>query len=182
MGKYIINIENEDMITNGHIVIPLEVCVQGNEEKIKFNCEVTNDLTLYTEPDLEQVKKEAYENGYENGFVAGHLKAEKSGQSFYEDGYQRGLNDAWDAARKIINMPEADLLNLFTECYAAVCTSVQVFLKYDASECTEKIRQYEQEKEMDGLRQNIQTIIDKCGYTLDEIAEVLQKMKETNNG
>ena len=77
-------------------------------------------------------------------------------------------------------MPEGDLLNLFTECYAAVCTSVQVFLKYDASEAIEKIRQYEQEKEeQDGLRQNIQTIVDQCGYSLDEIATVLQKMKES---
>ena len=136
-------------------------------------------LDPYTEPDMEQVRKEAYDKGYENGFIAGHLKAEKSGQSFYEDGHQRGLNDAWEAARKIIHMPEADLLNLFTECYSAVCTSVQVFLKYDVSECIEKIRQYEQEREMDGLRQNIQTIVDKCGYSLDEIAEVLQKMRES---
>ena len=35
------------------------------------------------------------------------------------------------------------------------------------------------QEEMDGLRQNIQTIVDQCGYTLDEIAEVLQKMKES---
>ena len=41
----------------------------------------------YIEPDMEQVMKEAYDNG----FVAGHLKAEKSGQSFYEDGYKRVL-------------------------------------------------------------------------------------------
>lgn len=105
------------------------------------------DLTPYTEPDLEQARKEAYEQGYENGFVAGHLKAEKSGQSFYEDGYNRGLADAWDAARKIIHMPEGDLLNIFTECYSAVCTALQVLLKYDASECIEKIQAYEQEKE-----------------------------------
>lgn len=57
------------------------------------------DLRPYTEPDLEQVRKEAYEKGYEDGFVAGHLKAEKSGQSFYEDGYKRGLSDAWEACR-----------------------------------------------------------------------------------
>ena len=50
---------------------------------------------------------------------------------------------------------------------------------YSASECIEKIRQYEHEKEMDGLRQNIQTIVDQCGYSLDEIAEVLQKMRES---
>lgn len=49
--------------------------------------------------DLEQIRKAAYENGYENGFVAGYLKAEKSGQSFYEDGRQRGLADA-DACGK----------------------------------------------------------------------------------
>lgn len=41
-----------------------------------------------------EVAADAYQRGYENGFIAGHLKAEKSGQSFYEDGYQRGLNDA----------------------------------------------------------------------------------------
>lgn len=57
------------------------------------------DLPPYTEPDLEQVRKEAYEKGYEDGFVVGHLKAEKSGQSFYEDGYKRGLPDAWEACR-----------------------------------------------------------------------------------
>ena len=61
MGKYIIDIEHEDMIVNGHLVIPLEVCVQGNEEKIKFNCELANNLTPYTEPDMEQVRKEAWE-------------------------------------------------------------------------------------------------------------------------
>lgn len=44
-------------------------------------------------------------------------------------------------------MPEGDLLNIFTECYSAVCTALQVLLKYDASEAIEKIRQYEQEKE-----------------------------------
>ena len=35
-----------------------------------------------------EVTADAYQRGYENGFVAGHLKAEKSGQSFYEDGYR----------------------------------------------------------------------------------------------
>jgi hypothetical protein len=119
----------------------------------------------YTEPDLEQVRKEAYENGYENGFVAGHLKAEKSGQSFYEDGYQRGLDDAWECARKIIHIPEGDLLNIFTVCYSAVCTSVQVFLKYDASECIEKIRQYEQEKEeiIDPDKNKVEALADDIG-------------------
>ena len=141
------------------------------------------DLTPYTEPDLEQVRKEAYENGYENGFIAGHLKAEKSGQSFYEDGYKRGLADAWDAARKIGRNSMCSLEEIgfdFSQCvFPDYNPSWFVVKNYSASECIEKIRQYEQEKEEDGLRQNIQTIVDQCGYTLDEIAEVLQKMKES---
>lgn len=87
------------------------------------------------EKDIEQVRKEAYEKGFDAGRMLNNGK------------YEKGINDAWEAARKIIRMPEVDLLNLFTECYSAVCTSLQVFLKYDASECIEKIRQYEQNQE-----------------------------------
>jgi len=140
-------------------------------------------LTPYIEPDREKAAADAFQRGYEH---AKHECADcrkiraDTEQELADKAYQRGLNDAWDAARKIIHMPEGDLLNIFTECYSAVCTSVQVFLKYDASEAIEKIRQYEQGKkeEQDGLRQNIQTIVDKCGYTLDEIAEVLREMRE----
>lgn len=76
-------------------------------------------LTPYNAPDLEQVRLEAE---------------------------QLGMIRAWGAARKIIHMPEGDLLNVFTECYSAVCTALQVILKYDASECIEKIQAYEQEE------------------------------------
>ena len=101
-------------------------------------------LIPYTEPDLDAIRNEEYEKGVQD--TKQHwVDAPRS--CAYALGYENGLNDAWDAARKIIHMPEADLLNLFTECYSAVCTSVQVFLKYDASECIEKIRQYEDGKQ-----------------------------------
>ena len=102
-------------------------------------CKDVAGLMPYTEPDLEQVRKEAYEEGYAEGSKEDYDEA-------YLNGYNQGLEDAWETARKIIHMPEGDLLNIFTECYSAVCTSVQVFLKYDASEAIEKIRQYEQEE------------------------------------
>ena len=43
-------------------------------------------------------------------------------------------------------MPEGDLLNIFTECYSAVCTALQVLLKYDASEAIEKLKAYEEKQ------------------------------------
>ena len=123
-------------------------------------------MTPYTEPDLEQVRKDAYEEGWK--------EAEDHYEKGYNDGYDTGLSDAWDAARKIssMNSPTRD------EVFGLVITS-NIFDENTASEAIEKIRQYEQGKEeSDGLRQNIQTIVDQCGYTLDEIAEVLREMRE----
>ena len=176
--KYIVTLADEYALVH-KLTVP--VTING-----KHTAWIQTDINLtpYTEPDLEQVRKEAYE---------------------------QGLSDAWEAARKIIYMPEADLLNLFTECYAAVCTSVQVFLKYDASECIEKIRAYEQEQEKIKVGDEIETpsglkgyvvnftddelvhyvssegrfgtigmsAVSKTGRHFPEIAEVLAKMKES---
>ena len=96
-------------------------------------------LTPYTEPDLEQVRKEAYDKGYMAAYVKSHMETRGS--------YQQGLADAWEAARKIIHMPEGDLLNIFAECYSSVCTALQVLLKYDAAEAIAKIKEYEDGKQ-----------------------------------
>ena len=162
-----------------------------------------------------EVTADAYQRGYENGFVAGHLKAEKSGQSFYEDGYQRGLNDAWDAARKICTnwvLPDSVLSKIF----GMGKTIDDIMKENTASEAIEKIRAYEQENEeqiqvgdeviyngtttcvvirpendkryasiidTDGVHHSADhRELTKTGRTFPEIAEVLRKMKETNNG
>lgn len=133
------------------------------------------DLTPYTEPDMEQVRKEAYQQGYEQGYKDGYNEPGKNQQ----EAYQKGLSDAWEAARKVTQVRK---YGGYGDCLEEVFGRHRVpwdVFDYSASECIEKIRQYEQEKEMDGLRQNIQTIVDQCGYTLDEIAEVLAKMKES---
>ena len=139
MGKYIIDIEHEDMIVNGHLVIPLEVCVQGNEEKAKFNCELTNNLTPYTEPDTESIRKEAY---------------------------QQGINDAREGKASCQFCEYEMCSDRADPCRICACNYMNFFKS-------------KKQEEMDGLRQNIQTIVDQCGYSLDEIAEVLQKMKKS---
>ena len=210
MGKYIIDIEHEDMIVNGHLVIPLEVCVQGNEEKIKFNCELTNNLTPYTEPDMEQVRKEAYDKCMD--------EAEMSAYKLYspkiDEAYQRGLSDAWDAAKKIGSNSMCSLEEMgfdFGQCvFNDYNPSWYVVKNYSASECIEKIRQYEQEKEGQIqvgdeviIRDKTAVVTEitdryvrimysdgscyalfskgivKTGRHFPEIAEVLQKMKES---
>ena len=101
MGKkYIIELEDNEsvyktVVANGYPMIQIIVPAP------------------YTKPDLEQVRKEAYE---------------------------QGLSDAWEAARKI--WQSDNHLRIFK-----VPMRMDCFTKFSASECIEKIRQYEQEKE-----------------------------------
>jgi len=136
MGKYIVELESGTHIfvlgPEGIVHIGEPDLVYETVDGMQIGDAVIN-AKPYTEPDLEQVRKEAYGKGYED--------AEEKYNDGYSDGYDAGLDDAWKAARKIIHMPEGDLLNIFTECYSAVCTALQVILKYDAPEAIEKIRQ-----------------------------------------
>ena len=110
---------------------------------------------------MEQVRKEAYEKGYEDGFVAGHLKAEKSGQSFYEDGYKRGLSDAWEACRKICcyeidgGYHVAHMLDLFDR-----DDLPKILSGYTATEAIEKLKTYEQEQEEIKVGDEVERILD----------------------
>lgn len=59
MGKYIIELEN-DQIIDGHITCPMQI---GYRDRPSFIIDTGIDITPYTEPDMEQVKREAYKQG-----------------------------------------------------------------------------------------------------------------------
>lgn len=91
-----------------------------------------------------EVTADAYQRGYETGYKDGYNEPGKNQQK----AYQRGLNDAWEAAKKIFlpvhqgGLPASALIQIFGN------SPIEYSLEdYSASECIEKIRQYEQEKE-----------------------------------
>ena len=89
------------------------------------------DLTPYTEPDLDAIRKEAYDKAFED--------AEQVAESGKKAMYQKGLKDAWDTTRKICDMEWSKRNEVFgTYVYADIIALLS------ASECIEKIRQYEQ--------------------------------------
>ena len=163
-------------------------------------------LTPYTEPDTEQVREEAYEDGYKTAKVQCNIQAEKDLREVGERHYQKGLSDAWEAARKIWEYNATTLNKIFSKC----CYSVvqDILRKYSASEVIEKIRQYEQEQEIKvgdeveavagkaviiqvfgngdvrymypdaSIGFNDSCSITRTGRHFPEIAKVLRKMKE----
>ena len=159
-------------------------------------------LTPYTE-----------DSAYAHGYTEAESKYREIRDELEKQAYQRGLADAWDAARKIRDMTWKEQREVFgTDIYTDI-------IVLSASECIEKIRQHEQEKEeikVGDEVENTQTgvkfivthlwennrgeqgvsgfnrecsafsttlsLVVKTGRTFPEIAEVLAKMKETDNG
>ena len=104
-------------------------------------------LTPYTEPDLEQVRKEAYEDGYKTAKVQCNIQAEKDLREVGERHYKKGLSDAWEAARKICGSVTDGGLNHSTlNAIFGSRYSMSIMHRFTASEATEKIRQYAQKQ------------------------------------
>jgi hypothetical protein len=135
--KYIIEIE-EVIRRNG---APQIARVKG------FNTLVFDKYGLEKlEPyDGEKVYLKGYENGYKNGKNAVMNESEEKHNSDldYKDGLEDGRMEAWECARKIVEMSEYDRKwNVFTKCD----DGEYPFVKYTASEAIAKIKEYEQKQ------------------------------------
>lgn len=135
-----------------------------------FDMTGISKLTPYTEPDLEQVRKEANKIGYEKGYRDGvnrigdaedkiRKEAYEQGQKDlrescvpkdeeaygigYNEGFQCGLDLAWYAARKLYEIDWDVLCDLFGK----VSVRSELLDMFTASEVLQKLRAYEQEKE-----------------------------------
>lgn len=126
------------------------------------------DLTPYTEPDLHEVRKKAYEKGYHDAAYNCHegcnflddakKKADEEYRRGYADceahykamvqdsdttegadAYQRGLTDAWEAVKKLARM-DTDTSESITGYFGLH----NIMHNLTASEALEEIRAYEQ--------------------------------------
>lgn len=105
-------------------------------------CMEFETVTPYEEPDLDAIRKEAYQKGYCDALAKHCAICEEKKDA--EEAYQRGLNDAWDAARKIERMTNREI----KECFRVEPEFKQwVCCQFTAEEVIERIRQYEQKKE-----------------------------------
>lgn len=115
------------------------VKVSDKDGHVCFDFKDPEDLTPYTEPKKESCDKcmnEAEDLAYQLYSVK------------VDEAYQRGLNDAWDAARKIVLSREDGGLFGYEERKAVFgCGNYMALKMFLAPEAIEKIRQYEQEKE-----------------------------------
>lgn len=85
--------------------------------------------------------RNAYDRGYKQGFKDGKLEIKTST-------YTRGLNDAWETAKKIVSVGTTDKMmnEIFSDDYYYMSLSA-FFNKYSVDEVMSKIKEYEEKQE-----------------------------------
>lgn len=96
--------------------------------------------------DYQKKVEDAYQRGYaacmsENDFDAPCTSC---------DAYQQGLNEAWEAARKVVLNPEDGGLDILELDKVFNCATIQqVFRRYTLSETIAKLKAYEEKQKAD---------------------------------
>lgn len=106
---------------------------------------------------IETILAEVYECGYEEGRKNRCIEEEFQNTNKYED----GLNDAWEAAKKIVctdGYNWTELENMFNS-----RTLSKIFNTCTASEAIEKVKEYEEEQKKPVFKvgDRVRTLIDK---------------------
>lgn len=102
--------------------------------------------------------RNAYDKGYKQGFKEGNYNKEFFCNLNFEHGTNKGLDDAWECARKIA-LRKDEARNAFHD-----IAPVKVFEEYSASEAIAKIKEYEEKQKQD------EKSCDECSwkYTADD--------------
>lgn len=146
MDKYIVEIDGKNICSDSDGKSKLALSVKADNGYAVFCTEIP--LTPYIEPNLEQIKKEAYEQGQKDLRDSCVPQDEEAYGIGYNEGFQCGIDVTWDAARKIENLSEAEKFEIFGE-----YDMFHIMRRYTATEAIEKIRQYEQsQKELERVQ------------------------------
>ena len=159
MGKkYIIEIPEdkiEDFVGSTHFLMPYMMAGHIGHHDTGLLIEP------YTEPDLEHVRKEAYEEGKKQAKVQAELDVCHDIEKVAKENYKAGLADAWDACRKICcyeidgGYHVTHMLDLFDR-----DDLPKILSGYTATEAIEKLKTYEQEQEEIKVGDEVERILD----------------------
>lgn len=139
--------------------------------------EITNndDLKLKLEQIIEEIKNEAYQRGSEDAWKRIVDVRSKD----IECGYNRGLNDAWECARKILDMGDKETELIFgMKFFDGEKLPIDVF---SAQEAMQKIKDYERRQKWAEQAKRGKEHRDKIGKMLEERKNTKSKFNPCDN-
>ena len=171
MSKYIIEL-NEDC----KIVQQMCVTEHGNAYTDGcYSCDLEEFNSDYINEHFGELQDEAYQRGHDDGYEAGCATAFKP---VSDAEYQRGLEDAWVAVRKIVSMPDDPYWELFGDYKAEIIKNTTV------SEVIAKLKAYE-DKHSDRIE--VGDIVDVYGNLgvvtyMDELKACVMMIEDGSSG
>ena len=135
----------------------------------------------------KQGEKDGYEYGYRDGQNIEQSNAVTTKEEVAKMEYERGLNAAWECARKLILSESYGGLELCEiEKIFGDGNYPRIIRTFSASGCLAKNKEYEKQKQVTRqtiIKSQLLDIINgqKNPVTADEIVEVLEQMKEIKN-
>lgn len=98
--------------------------------------------------------------------------------SLQDEAYQQGLNDAWEAAQKVVCKTEMGGMALDTlQEVFGVLSPAAIMQSNTAQEAIDKIKAYEQKQTKRDIGNDIDYLMQSTGMTVEEIAQGLKKMR-----
>lgn len=143
--KFIIELEDKNVWTHGHPQCQLAFDMEVFGTKLTPTA-TGIELTPYTEPDIEAIKKQAYEQGANDQRKQDEAEMMLLGSASV-GAYESGLKKAWETALKLVLLPvdggigAVDLIEIFN--YSSY---VDILKTFSVNEVIQKIQQYEDEK------------------------------------
>lgn len=161
MNKYVIELRPDCKVVQ-------QICESDGQvsigaKSIEYFEELNSD---YINEHFGELQDTAYKKGLHDG----------ESKCRYCNEYQRGLDDAWEAARKIAQQWEEDT---DAEHRVVIDDSISITLNsMTASEAIEKLKAYEEEQKADDkIDEKITGFLDCNSYTIDEVFNRLKRMK-----
>lgn len=111
----------------------------------KANMRLNNILTQ-RKAKLVDAYRDGLNDGKKQAKAQAQLDVAHDIENVAKINYQKGLEDAWDAARKIVTWPDRSLVNSDT---FDLDPGENIFTKYSASEAITKLRVYEEKQKAD---------------------------------
>ena len=143
---------------------------------IEYQLNILKDKLKKLDEETKQSVDEAYHRGYDKGY-ADKTNNDEVSNKLAKDIYQRGLDDAWDAARKLfLPMAESDIEKVFpTEWNNG---GFRALINLQPQEAIAKLKAYEEKQKADDeIDEKITGFLDCNGYTVDEVINRLKRMK-----
>ena len=203
--KYIVELGDENVRSaDGYDWLQLLISIADKAVMVETPIQLLPYAEKAGQPDLEQVRKEAYDKGYEDA----NEEIGSDEQVIADKAYKHGLSDAWKCVDRIFDMPCKRREQIFSECDSVGVWDI--LREYSASEAIEKLKEdVHLGDEVTFLPNNAKGIVTEChvpdvysdndkyavwcggtmeyvlkqhltktGRTFPEIVEVLRKMRE----